>query len=438
MKIKIFLVIILALIINCAVYTQNSQSTQKSNSENIFFESLVFPSNDSPDSNTVYFFYKIRLTELVFDKSDDIKLNSFSAYPTFDIEIKDNSGIIRKRLFKKDTVTMEDYSLLKESDQYYEGIFSTILSSTDYVIRYLVTVNNRAIYDKRISLDNSTKNHLKTIGNPVLVNMLPRENVIYIPAILNNSIDIQSLNPALLAFVNTKDKCNLTTSISYIQESTLPPKDYPLTSNPKVVYLDNKGIDFQESKHRIQGLLKTNLNSSIYQIEIPPNMIYPGKFNISIIDRSIKDTLKYNYQVQWIDKPKSLMNISYAQEIMYYIMTDAEFAELKSAKPKDKENFIYQYWKKFDPTPKTYYNEAMNTYFKRADEAKDKFLTILHNDGAKTSRGQIYILYGNPDSIVTELKEKTPMELWQYKNLKKQFVFEIITPGEYKLTKIIE
>lgn len=426
------------MLINCAVYAQNSQSNQKSQIENIFFETVTFPSNDSPDSNEVYFFVKIRLTELIFDKSDYIKPNSFSAYPLINIEIKDNTGIIRKRIFRKDTITIDDYSILKETDKYYEGMFNIRLSSSDYVIHYLVTVNNRDIYDKRINLKTSKKNQLTTIGNPVLVNLLPREDSNYVPVAFSNRVDIKSSNPSLLVFVNPTDKRLITSSITYIMESKVPPKDYLLTAIAEVKYLDNMGIDFRYNGKNYSGTLIKNNNSSIYQIPIPQEMIYPGKFVISMIDRMKKDTLRYNYEVVWIDKPKSALNQTYAQEIMYYILNDAEFAELKSTKDKEKEAYINNYWKKFDPTPKTFYNEAMNAYFKRADEAKIRFSTILHSDGAKTQRGQVYILNGNPDSIENELKVQKPIERWHYKKLKKQFIFEITTPGEYKLVQVIE
>lgn len=438
MKIRIIITLVLVLSVYSAVYAQNTQNNMKSNTENIFFECLTFPSSDSQDSSVVYFFYKIRLSELIFDKSDELKLNSFSAYPMFDIEIKDNSGIIRKRLFQKDTVTIDDYSLLNKLGEYYEGFFKTKLSTFDYVVRYQVTVNNRDIYDKRINLENSKKNELNIIGNPLLVNIESGTESNYIPAILNNSIDIKSTNPAFLLFTNPIDKRIITASVTYVQETGNPPKDYPLTSNTKVVYLDNNGIEFSKNDNSLKGKLLSNTNSTIYLIELPQEMIYPGKFVLTIVDKNKKDTAKYNYKVQWIDIPKSLVNATYAQEIMYYILNDVEISELKSAKAKDKEGYIYKYWQKHDPTPKTFYNEAMNEYFKRADEAKTKFSTILHSDGAKTSRGQVYMLNGNPDSMINELKDKKPVEHWQYTKLKKQFIFEITTPGEYKLIQIIE
>ncbi len=438
MKIKALLTIILFLCVVSTLTAQTSKSNSKANSESGFIEYIANPSIDTLDTNTVFFFYKIRLNELVFDKSDNIKMNSFSAFPTFEIEIKDTAGIIRKRLTKKDTITIEDYSLLSKNDQYYEGLFTTKLSNLDYTVHYQVTSNNRNLYDKRFDLNISKDNKLKVIRNPILGNMTVGNKLTFIPSVFKSTIDIKSTKPTILAFVTPSDKRNLIATISYVQESAIPPKDYPLSANAKIVYLDNQGIDFAKNNDIIQGSITPNINSTIYQIEIPQNMLYPGKFVLTLVDRSKKDTLNYNYKVQWIDTPISLANTDYTQEIMYYIMSDEEFAKLKSIKSKDKENYIYQYWKKFDPTPTTFYNEAMNAYFKRADEAKSKFLTILHSDGAKTSRGQIYILNGNPDSIVNELKEKKPVERWEYKALKKQFIFEITTPGEYKLTRIIE
>jgi GWxTD domain-containing protein len=436
MKITILLALIIAIVFNNSVYAQNSQDNRNSNKENIFFESITFPSNDSADSNTVYLLYKIRLSELNFDKSDNIKLNSFSAYPVFDIEIKDNTGIIRKRIHKNDTVTIEDYSLLNRQDQYYNGVFKTKLSAIDYSINFLITVNNIDIYNKRTSLAKSQKNNLQIVGNPVLVNLESGTEAKYIPSITNNTINLKFPNPALIMFTSPSKRSNLSATITYVPDSGNPLQSYPLTYNAKVVNIDNKGIDCAKIGNTIKGLLVNNQNSAIYQIDIPNEMVYPGNFNLLIIDRSKKDTLKYEYKVQWIDKPSSLEKRSTVQEVMSYILTDDEIREFKNSKKEDQ--FLYNYWQKLDPTPQTYYNEAMNAYFTRVDEAKTKFATIYHADGALTQRGKIYILFGQPDTMLNELKESKPIERWEYKKLKKQFIFEITTPGEYKLIQIIE
>jgi hypothetical protein len=78
----------------------------------------------------------------------------------------------------------------------------------------------------------------------------------------------------------------------------------------------------------------------------------------------------------------------------------------------------------------------MVEYFKRVDYAYFNFQTIQESDGAKTQRGKIYILYGNPDEIKTELISNNAREIWTYNRIKKQFIFENTAPGVYELAEV--
>jgi hypothetical protein len=55
-----------------------------------------------------------------------------------------------------------------------------------------------------------------------------------------------------------------------------------------------------------------------------------------------------------------------------------------------------------------------------------------------TDRGKVYILYGPPSTIERKLVEKSSIEIWKYIELKKEFTFESISTGVYKLSKIVE
>ena len=78
----------------------------------------------------------------------------------------------------------------------------------------------------------------------------------------------------------------------------------------------------------------------------------------------------------------------------------------------------------------------MNIFFTRVDKAVIKFASLNQNDGAKTSRGQIFILYGNPNKIQNQMIDGKASEIWEYDKLQKIFIFVSDKYGDYKLKKI--
>jgi hypothetical protein len=66
----------------------------------------------------------------------------------------------------------------------------------------------------------------------------------------------------------------------------------------------------------------------------------------------------------------------------------------------------------------------MAEYYYRVDETMRKYSTARENDGYKTDRGRIYILYGPPPKSERLLQPNSaPKEIWTYMNLHRRFIF---------------
>jgi GWxTD domain-containing protein len=163
----------------------------------------------------------------------------------------------------------------------------------------------------------------------------------------------------------------------------------------------------------------------ILKITFTADRTAPGNYKLRIWDNTENDTLEFKFKIIWEDIPYTLRNPKYAADIMYYVLTDEEYDEIKSGSDREILHKIFEWWRKHDPTRFTLYNEAMAEYFNRADYAFFNFKTIYEKDGAKTDRGKIYILYGAPDDVKNTMNEKgEAQEIWIYHKLKKQFTFE--------------
>jgi GWxTD domain-containing protein len=85
---------------------------------------------------------------------------------------------------------------------------------------------------------------------------------------------------------------------------------------------------------------------------------------------------------------------------------------------------LINYWKSKDPVNETTFNELMNEFYRRIDDANLRFKTTDNKPGAETDRGEILIKFGEPDSIDRNYSDKDNiLEIWKYNKIDRQFVF---------------
>ncbi|KXB98114.1 MAG: hypothetical protein AA908_01545 [Chlorobi bacterium NICIL-2] len=164
----------------------------------------------------------------------------------------------------------------------------------------------------------------------------------------------------------------------------------------------------------------------------------PGDYVLDVIRPTTRDTLHLSFRIQWFAPPVQLFQSRYALAVMQYVLTDDEYRTLADTPDSDRVAAIIRWWQSQDPTPATRYNEAMVEYFRRALQARSSYATATESDGALTERGKIFILFGAPSRVETDLDPGRPgMEIWYYTNaVRKRFTFEVSQQGRYRLRKI--
>jgi GWxTD domain-containing protein len=85
-------------------------------------------------------------------------------------------------------------------------------------------------------------------------------------------------------------------------------------------------------------------------------------------------------------------------EEIRYISTPAQRQALKKLNTQEEINaFLQDFWQQLDPTPATPENEVKDEHYRRWAYANEHFAD--HQEGWKTDRGRVYIIYGHPDDI---------------------------------------
>jgi GWxTD domain-containing protein len=126
-----------------------------------------------------------------------------------------------------------------------------------------------------------------------------------------------------------------------------------------------------------------------------------------------------------ISKPFFLDEFTWSLKVeqLQYIATPSERNQLKNAPVEQRDSLWYDFWKEYDPTPNTPYNEKEVEYFERIQYCEEHF---SHGDrGWRSDRARIYVKHGPPDEILsrTLTMNAKPYEVWYYYSLNLQYIF---------------
>ncbi len=175
--------------------------------------------------------------------------------------------------------------------------------------------------------------------------------------------------------------------------------------------------------------------------KIPGAMLEQGQYKLTVnVDAGgAHNSNSATLMLIWPGMPISLEDYHDAIAPLIHILPVDSVKLIQSGSKTEIIKKLYAYWKQFDPTPATAYNERMATFYARADYAYFNFATGARLDGAMTERGRIHILFGAPTKIErTLLPGESPVEIWTYtNNVKKIFKFvDKSGHGEYKLVDV--
>lgn len=387
----------------------------------IYFETNVLPTDNG---NICYISYKVPFKNLFFVKGE--KQYSSGLRVTLEGKsVKNDSEIFRKSSARN--VTAKDYQTTESKNVFVEGLLRFSLSKGKYkftpVIDLYNTDNSYKLKPFEIKVDSIGPGVIK----PVIVDdeqVACENNKVWTLPNYENSIPFSNEQYTLLIPIYKEKPGEIIVSIlqndSTVFQQTL---NSAMTGIPKVVMCENSvavGIEEFED-YRVFGLEKFN-----YNLEY-------GKADVKVEFNDKSKT--FTYPVKWFNKPRSLNNIDLAVKLLKQFHNDGNVSEIYEAPDEKRFKALLDYWKKYDQTPETGFNEVMNEFYSRVDFAAEEYQTADNTPGYKTDRGEIYIKYGKPDTIKrTYSKKYNAVEIWKYDKLNKKFYFADRSGlGEYKL-----
>ncbi len=175
------------------------------------------------------------------------------------------------------------------------------------------------------------------------------------------------------------------------------------------------------------GILLKGLQTGKYTIKV--QVVDPSS------GKSVEDERGFVYYSAGAPGQEESQEMKYFYFIDYYA-SPSDLRELESLPEEGKVLYLRKFWKKFDPTPSTDYNEFFVEFVRRCKYADANF-SLPEKPGRLTDRGRIYIKYGPPDErnrVTFELTSRNREHWIYYSGGLKEFVFvDLKNTGDFEL-----
>jgi GWxTD domain-containing protein len=249
------------------------------------------------------------------------------------------------------------------------------------------------------------------------------------------------------------------TSLLFLLEK--PSSDYPVPVNPNDSILDygKKYWGYFRILEDINDSLKINIRiykeqkddlrlfKQMYRnvfgdsviLEIPTLALPEGNYKLSLSGQYRNRFFKTekSFSIVWYDKPIYLYKDELAIQPMALLLDEKERERVFDLDEPQQKKWFIKYWKGKDPTPETDFNEIKYIFYKRVDEADEKF-SQKFKKGWQTDRGRVWVLYGRPEEIIDNRTtvDRPPYIIWKYNSGAVKFTFiDEDRDGEYTLHK---
>ncbi len=176
---------------------------------------------------------------------------------------------------------------------------------------------------------------------------------------------------------------------------------------------------------------------SLLSFIVPLNDMQYANYSLFLNAQDGKDNhvmTKSNFRVRIKGLNFDVGNLDEAAKQLIYITNERQIRAIMTGTAQEQAKNFSDFWDSLDPSPGTTVNELMDEYYRRVSFSIEAFTVV--QDGWRTDRGMIYILFGTPDDIQRSPFEmnRKPYQVWEYYRLGKQFVFIDVTGfGDYRL-----
>ena len=415
---RIHLLVVLGLLYQNLCYGQQfwtgepSAMTHQKNPRSTLVHQLICLPTASEDTNRVLLYVKLSNETLQFIKSDSIFTGRYELTVAFQNEQKEILFSEIKRGELTAATFMETESPQKTKYEFFETFLSPGV--------YSMTVD---LYD--LETREPVKKKAEVTIPDFQDQVITSTEIIFLKEL--NFYNLTSLMP-LMPPVRASQDTNFCARIDLFAKKNINVTIFEsiLNHQGKVVYHDTVQIQMTNRRHPVFFKLNHDLPFGRYSLQL------------KLSSGETEKILKADYYIRWYGHPTSLTDIEMAIGPLFYIMDKEDWQKLQSSPVSEQKQLLEDFWKQRDPVRETTVNELEDEYYRRVAFANSHFSIYRGSQqGWKTDRGRIYILYGPPTDVdipMTHNQSASNYEIWIYQNLNQRFVFyDKYKDGDYRL-----
>ncbi len=196
---------------------------------------------------------------------------------------------------------------------------------------------------------------------------------------------------------------------------------------PKLSYQQRFSLPIDSLRISI-GLQKLVINQPISPLSVDLTPYLRENSTDKVLISIFEANIQYNLE-PFLFTPWFSYSIRYTSEDqlaqLRYVASQNEWQILSHLPASKHVEAIDSFWSKHDPSPGTLRNESREEFSQRVIKADERYTVHKKMQGWKSDRGRIYIKYGEPDDIVSEVFSmgQYPSVIWSYYKEDRRFIF---------------
>jgi GWxTD domain-containing protein len=412
------------------------------------FEAIPFLTNDTTFIELVIP-YRINPSFLFFAKTKDLQQEAYEAKGELVVEILNDKDASIARDFRP--IQLLRSSIPTESTQPIEEIQGAFIFKLEKGI-YKITLEAKDNESDKSFIDRNIKVDAQTFSpsglnvspaifvEPILSESSSNKQKNFYPMNRGGNIIIGQAGGCLLQVTSLDTMTDIHLSWEVISKSESDEDIRQEFHGEKCDQENGTPVVTENQKRVLFSIRMDSKRNRTFYIPFPMERLETGTYQmkISLTQGTLLSTKDFLFNVLWPQKPHSLSDFKLAVDALRHIATEAELDSMTAFSSSASRKAFRAFWHRHNPDTTRAFNTAMAEYYRRVDEAINRFSSSNETDGYRTDRGRIYILFGSPSFMNRLLKPNSvPSEIWTYEKLKRRFFFtDQRKIGNYILVKM--
>lgn len=361
-------------------------------------------------------------TKVPYNRLQFLKLeNLYRAEYEVTLELRDDDNELIHGKSWRETVQTNNYQETETADIFHMARSRVLIDPGEYNLNVMVEdmeTKSPIKKSQKIYINKQKENYFR-VTSVILVENIEKEGNI-----------IKYYTPSITDHIGKSGK----EYFDYFEIiPSKPGEKFTIEIELKTAYRRSNKTIFKDEFERIAGIDNIQIATNITELNLITGA-YEFIYKISAGWRNSKKIRKEFY-ISWMGAPTTEEELDLALEQMKYAFDDVLFKNIKKLTYEEKLNLFNSMWADTDPYIDTEINELQEEYFRRVRYSNLMF--TVFQDGWKTDRGLIYILFGPPNEVIRYdyLWTSFPIRYWAY--YKNNILFKFYDPyniGDYILT----